>query len=94
MGTRHSSFVEERPYGFDLLGFLLQIIYEKPIEIEVLKLGVGRAFRLHEIERENRKLAQKTTGHNIPGFVTNNPVTLTASRLTPLEWPPRARAGH
>jgi two-component system NtrC family response regulator len=67
----------DRQYALGAVAMGAYDFYEKPIEIEVLKLGVGRAFRLHEIERENRRLAQKTTGHNIPGFVTNNPVMLT-----------------
>lgn len=33
--------------------------YQKPIDIETLGLIVGRAFKLHTIERENRRLAQK-----------------------------------
>ena len=51
----------DRQHALDAVAMGAYDFYEKPIEIEVLKLGVGRAFKLHEIERENRRLAQKTT---------------------------------
>ena len=34
--------------------------YKKPVDIEELGLIVDRAFRLHAIERENRRLSEKT----------------------------------
>ncbi len=34
--------------------------YQKPVDIETLGLIVRRAFRLHEIESENRRLAERT----------------------------------
>ncbi len=33
--------------------------YQKPVDIEELGLIVGRAFKLHQIEQENRRLADK-----------------------------------
>lgn len=33
--------------------------YQKPVDIDTLGLIVGRAFRLHEIEAENRRLSEK-----------------------------------
>ena len=45
--------------------------FEKPIDIEVLRVIVERAFRLHAIEEENRQLQQTTGAGALRRVVTN-----------------------
>ena len=45
--------------------------FEKPVDIEVLRIIVERAFRLHAIEAENRQLQQVTGGGALRRIVTN-----------------------
>lgn len=47
--------------------------YQKPIEPDELKLIVERAYRLYELEQENRLLQQKQSSSTIDGFITSNP---------------------
>ncbi len=47
--------------------------YQKPIEPDELKLIVERAYRLYELERENKLLLQKQSTSTIDGFITSNP---------------------
>ena len=50
-GARESALraVEEGAYDF----------YQKPVDIDTLGLIVQRAYRLHQIESENRRLAEQ-----------------------------------
>ncbi|MGF1612823.1 MAG: PEP-CTERM-box response regulator transcription factor [Gammaproteobacteria bacterium] len=43
--------------------------YQKPIDADILKLIVNRAFRLHELERENRRLALRDVHSPLEGLV-------------------------
>lgn len=43
--------------------------YHKPIDPEILGLIVNRAYRLHELELENRVLMQQKTDHPVEGVV-------------------------
>lgn len=44
--------------------------YQKPVDIDALGLIVGRAFHLHDIEEENRKLAKASANTELGGIVT------------------------
>lgn len=46
--------------------------YEKPIEFDTLKLVVERAFKIHSLEEENRRLATTAGGGTVEGFITTN----------------------
>ncbi|MEP7184635.1 MAG: PEP-CTERM-box response regulator transcription factor [Rhodanobacter sp.] len=52
----------------------------KPLELEVLRLIVDRAFRVHELEAENRELKSQSTTV-IEGIIGSSPVMLDAYRL-------------
>ena len=56
--------------------------YQKPVEIETLGLIVQRAFRLHQIEAENRLLAsQSDHGHKVLGrLITAAPEMVRVAR--------------
>jgi len=56
--------------------------YQKPVEIETLGLIVQRAFRLHQIEAENRQLASKSDqGNKVLGrLITGAPEMVKVAR--------------
>src|SRR3989338_4120941 len=47
--------------------------YHKPIDAEILGLIVNRAYRLRELEQENRDLMQRKTDHTVGGVVACSP---------------------
>jgi two-component system NtrC family response regulator len=46
---------------------------QKPIDIDVLALIIDRAVRLHQLERENRELAQSATRSPMDGIIGDSP---------------------
>ncbi len=55
--------------------------YQKPVEPDMLAFVVERAFRLHELEEENRKLSRITINHPLDGVIAANPQMLEICRL-------------
>jgi two-component system NtrC family response regulator len=49
--------------------------YAKPFEPEVLALIIERAFRVHELQEENRRLQQAQSGALVGGIITRDPET-------------------
>jgi two-component system NtrC family response regulator len=47
--------------------------YHKPIDAEILGMIVNRAYRLRELELENRTLMQQKTDHTVGGVVACSP---------------------
>ena len=61
----------------------------KPLDLEVLRLIVGRAFRVHELEAENHKLrSQSSTA--LEGIIGNSEAMLHACRLAEKVGPTNA----
>ncbi|NWO07966.1 MAG: PEP-CTERM-box response regulator transcription factor [Alteromonadaceae bacterium] len=54
--------------------------YQKPLDAEILAFVVNRAFRLAELELENRELASRDQRSNIKGMVANSPEMLSICR--------------
>ncbi|HET9459165.1 MAG TPA: sigma 54-interacting transcriptional regulator, partial [Sphingomicrobium sp.] len=54
--------------------------YRKPIDIDELGLIVARAFHLHGIEAENRRLEQASGGHLLGSIITAAPEMLNVAR--------------
>ncbi len=54
--------------------------YQKPIDADVLRLIVDRAFALHALEDENRRL-QRRAGSPLDGIITAAPEMLAVCRL-------------
>ena len=52
----------------------------KPLDLEVLRLIVSRAFRVHELEAENRKLRSQSAGV-LEGIIGSSETMLDACRL-------------
>jgi two-component system, NtrC family, response regulator len=55
--------------------------YAKPIDIDELGLIVRRAFQLHALEAENRRLAERPAGSALGGLITAAPEMLKVTRL-------------
>jgi two-component system NtrC family response regulator len=54
----------------------------KPVEPEVLTLTLERAYRLFELQQENRRLAQSPTGSALGHLITGDPEMLRLARMT------------
>ncbi len=63
--------------------------YEKPVEPEILRLVVERAARLHYLEEENRKLADRQSKSPFEGLIAASPQMLkvcrTVEKLAPTD---------
>ncbi|MEI9853081.1 MAG: PEP-CTERM-box response regulator transcription factor [Sphingomonas sp.] len=64
--------------------------YQKPIDIDALGLIVARAFHVHALEAENRRLAERVeAGAVLGGMITGSPemlkVTRTIERVAPAD---------
>ncbi|ODP37324.1 PEP-CTERM-box response regulator transcription factor [Sphingomonas turrisvirgatae] len=64
--------------------------YQKPIDIDALGLIVARAFHVHALEAENRRLAARAeSGVTLGGIITGSPemqkVTRTIERVAPAD---------
>lgn len=55
--------------------------YQKPVDIDQLGLIVQRAFHLHEIETENRKLAERDVHEALGGLITSSDSMLRVCRM-------------
>ena len=55
--------------------------YQKPIDAEVLKLIVDRAYALFQIEYENRKLTEKQVNSPLSGVIAASPDMLAVCRM-------------
>ena len=73
-GARESALqaIESGAYDF----------YQKPVDIEALGLIVRRAFNLHEIEQENRRLAERVSEDKtvLGGLITAAPEMIKVAR--------------
>lgn len=50
--------------------------YQKPIDADILKLIVDRAYKLYDLERENRELAQHQSASSLQGIIAASPQML------------------
>jgi two-component system NtrC family response regulator len=54
--------------------------YQKPVDPDVLALLVQRAFHLHELEDENRRLLQQNSSSPIDGIIATSPQMMKVCR--------------
>ncbi len=71
---------EERDSAVRAIGMGAYDFYQKPIDSEVLGLIVARAYRLYELEQENRQLIQKKGGAALQSVISNSPQMLKVCR--------------
>jgi two-component system, NtrC family, response regulator len=55
--------------------------YAKPFEPDLLTLVIERAFRIHELQQENRRLQLQQKRGALDGFLTRDPETLKVCRM-------------
>jgi two-component system NtrC family response regulator len=55
--------------------------YHKPFEEQILKLVIERAFRVYELEQENRTLSARSRAEPLQGLITNDPEMLKVCRM-------------
>lgn len=54
----------------------------KPVEPDVLALTLERAYRLYELQQENRRLAEASGGNALTRVITGDPEMLRLARMT------------
>ena len=71
---------DDRENAVRSIGMGAYDFYQKPIEPEILSLIIERAYALHELEAENRKLLQLTASP-LDGVIASSPKMLKLCRL-------------
>ena len=71
---------EEKENAVKAVGGGAYDFYQKPIDADILKFVVNRAFRLYELEEKNRELEKSNTESPIAGLITSSPEMLTLCR--------------
>ncbi len=71
---------EDKDNAVKAIGMGACDFYQKPLDAEILTFVVHRAFRLAELEKENRELSQHRNGTNIKGIVAASPQMLDICR--------------
>ncbi len=70
----------DRANALKAIGMGAYDFFAKPFEPEILSLVLERAFRLADLERENRRLANATVESPLDGLITRDPVMLKLAR--------------
>ena len=71
---------ETREYAVRAVALGAYDFYQKPVDIDSLRLTVGRAEHLFELEEENRRLMAAKTASPIDGIIAASPEMLMALR--------------
>jgi two-component system NtrC family response regulator len=70
----------ERSNAIKAIGLGAYDFYQKPVDQEILSMIVDRAYQVHELEIENRKLLQYRKDDPLPGIVATSPQMLKVCR--------------
>ena len=65
---------QDRANAVRAIGMGAYDFYQKPVEPEILSLIVERAFRLHDLQQENRRLSLRQSESPVSGIITNDPL--------------------
>ncbi len=71
---------QERRHALKTIALGAYDFHAKPFEPELLSLVVGRAFVLHEMQQENRRLLQIQADSPLAGVISRDPVMLKLCR--------------
>jgi two-component system NtrC family response regulator len=71
---------EEKENAVKAIGMGASDFYQKPLDADILTFVVNRAFRLAELERDNRELSTHRNGTSIKGIVAASSQMLTICR--------------
>ncbi len=72
---------DDRKNALEAIALGAYDFYQKPIEPEVLNLIVDRAYQLHELEEENRRLTSDGTDSPLEGIIGTSEPMLAACKL-------------
>jgi two-component system NtrC family response regulator len=71
---------ETREHALRAIALGAYDFYQKPIDIEVLRMIVGRAEQMFDLEAENRRLTDAATGSPVDGIIATSPEMLRVLR--------------
>ena len=71
---------EDKENAVKAVGMGASDFYQKPLDADILTFVVNRAFRLAELEKENRELGMRGSDANIKGIVGSSPQMLSICR--------------
>ena len=71
---------DDRENAVKSIGIGAYDFYQKPIDADILGLIIDRAYRLFELEADNRKLAQQSSATPIQGVIAASPQMLKICR--------------
>ncbi len=78
---------QDRTHAVQAIGIGAYDFYQKPFDLEVLRLIIDRAFRLHALQVENRLMKMRTVASPLHGIVTHDPgmqrISRTIEKLAP-----------
>ncbi|MBL4589181.1 MAG: PEP-CTERM-box response regulator transcription factor [Alphaproteobacteria bacterium] len=63
---------DDRSNAVKTIGLGAFDFYQKPVDSDILTLTVERAYRVHELEQENKKLQQVTGSSPLKGIIANS----------------------
>ncbi|MBV8165893.1 MAG: response regulator, partial [Alphaproteobacteria bacterium] len=72
---------DERQNAVRAVGLGAHDYYQKPIDVDLLRLLIDRALRLAALEIENRRVPDSGAGAALSGVITNAPEMLRVSRM-------------
>lgn len=71
---------EDKENAVRAIGMGASDFYQKPLDPDILTFVVNRAFRLAELEKENRELINRQNGTSIKGIIATSPQMLSLCR--------------
>jgi len=78
---------QDRAHAVQAVGMGAYDFYQKPFDPDVLGLIIDRAFRLHQLQNENRKLLARSATSTLQGVITHDSgmqrLTRTVEKLAP-----------
>jgi two-component system, NtrC family, response regulator len=72
---------DDRENAVKAVGLGAYDFYQKPIDTDILSLIVQRAYRMHELEEENRRLVRQQSGSPLEGIIATSERMLQICRL-------------
>jgi two-component system NtrC family response regulator len=72
---------DDRENALHAVGLGAYDFYQKPVDPDVLKVIIDRAYHLYDLEEENRALANRQQGSALNGIVANSPEMLEVCRV-------------
>lgn len=72
---------EEKENAVKAVGLGACDFFQKPLDADILSFIVNRAFRMHELERENQELCTGNSSSNLAGVIASSPKMLEICRM-------------